>query len=492
MIAMPLIFIMKADAMRISTLSLMRIVLFFTVITATQAWAIESDLELGKKWSGDFDGMAERHLIRALVPPSKTFYFLDGADQRGLTYELLKEFETYLNTELKRKTLKIKVVVIPTKRDRLLPALVEGLGDIAAGNLTITPERQKKVDFSAPHLIGVDEIIISGPAAPALKTLDDLSGKEIYVRKSSSYYESLMELNARFKNSGKPPIKIVPADEYLEDEDLLEMMNVGIIPMIVIDSHKAQFWAQVFKELKLHPDIKLRSGGQIAWAIRKKSPRLKNVIDRFIKSHKKGTLKGNILYKRYLQNTKWVRNALAEKEFQRFKGAVNFFKQYSQQYNFDWLMIAALAYQESGIDQSKRSPAGAVGIMQLLPSTAADPNVNIRKIEVMEHNIHAGVKYLRFLHKRYFKNEPMDALNKMLFTFASYNAGPGRVIKLRQEAQQSGFDPNIWFRNVEIIAARRIGAETVQYVSNIYKYYVAYRFIVNEFRQKKEEKTRAN
>jgi len=466
--------------------------ILFISINATETRAIGSGLELGKKWSGDFDGMAERHLIRALVPPSKTFYFLDGADQRGLTYELLKEFETYLNTELKRKTLKIKVVVIPTKRDRLLPALVEGLGDIAAGNLTITPARQKKVDFSAPHLTGVDEIIISGAASPPLKTLDDLSGKEIYVRKSSSYYESLMQLNARFKNSGKPPIKIVPADEYLEDEDLLEMMNVGIIQMIVIDSHKAKFWVQVFKELKLHPDIKLRSGGQIAWAIRKKSSRLQNVINQFIKSHKKGTLKGNILYKRYLQNTKWVRNALAEKEFERFKGAVEFFKQYSQQYDFDWLMIAALAYQESGIDQSRRSPAGAVGVMQLLPSTAADPNVNIRKIEVMEHNIHAGVKYLRFLHDRYFKNEPMDALNKMLFTFASYNAGPGRVIKLRREAQQSGFDPNIWFRNVEIIAARRIGAETVQYVSNIYKYYIAYRFIVKEFRQKKEEKTRAN
>ena len=466
--------------------------ILFISINATETRAIGSGLELGKKWSGDFDGMAERHLIRALVPPSKTFYFLDGADQRGLTYELLKEFETYLNTELKRKTLKIKVVVIPTKRDRLLPALVEGLGDIAAGNLTITPARQKKVDFSAPHLTGVDEIIISGAASPPLKTLDDLSGKKIYVRKSSSYYESLMQLNARFKNSGKPPIKIVPADEYLEDEDLLEMMNVGIIQMIVIDSHKAKFWVQVFKELKLHPDIKLRSGGQIAWAIRKKSSRLQNVINQFIKSHKKGTLKGNILYKRYLQNTKWVRNALAEKEFERFKGAVEFFKQYSQQYDFDWLMIAALAYQESGIDQSRRSPAGAVGVMQLLPSTAADPNVNIRKIEVMEHNIHAGVKYLRFLHDRYFKNEPMDALNKMLFTFASYNAGPGRVIKLRREAQQSGFDPNIWFRNVEIIAARRIGAETVQYVSNIYKYYIAYRFIVKEFRQKKEEKTRAN
>jgi membrane-bound lytic murein transglycosylase MltF len=483
---------MGVYAMRRFFLPVIFVGLFCVMLSAVEAKAIESDLELGKKWSGDFDGMDKRHLIRALVPPSKTFYFLDGADQRGLIYELLKEFETYLNTELKRKTLKIKVVVIPTRRDRLLPALAEGLGDIAAGNLTITPARQKEVDFCDPHLTGVDEIIITGPDSPAIKTVDDLSGKKIHVRKSSSYYESLLQLNKRFKKSGKSPVKIVPADEYLEDEDLLEMMNAGLIPMIVIDSHKAEFWVQIFQKLRLHPDIKLRSGGQIAWAIRKKSPQLQNVINRFVKSHKKGTLKGNILYKRYLQNTKWVRNALDEKEFQRFKDAVEFFKQYSKQYDFDWLMIAAQAYQESGIDQDKRSPAGAIGVMQLLPSTAADPNVNIRKIEVMKHNIHAGVKYMRFIHDRYFKNEPMDALDKMLFTFASYNAGPGRVIKLRKEAQQSGFNPDIWFRNVEIIAARRIGAETVQYVSNIYKYYIAYRFIVKEFSQKKEEKTQAN
>ena len=485
---MPLNFIMKVKTVRSISLFLLFAGVFFCIMNANPTRAIESDLELGKKWSGDFDGMAERHLIRALVPPSKTFYFLDGADQRGLTYELLKEFETYLNSELKRKALKIKVVVIPTKRDRLLPALVEGLGDIAAGNLTITPARQKDVDFSAPHLTGVDEIIITGPGSPPITALNDLSGKEIHVRKSSSYYESLMQLNDRFKKSGRAPIKIVPADEYMEDEDLLEMMNVGLIPMIVIDSHKATFWAQVFPELKLHPDIKLRSGGEIAWAVRKSSPRLKKIIDRFIESHKKGTLKGNILYRRYLQNTRWVRNALAEEEFERFKDAVDFFKRYSQQYHFDWLMIAALAYQESGIDQTKRSAAGAVGVMQVLPSTAADPNVNIHNIDVMEHNIHAGVKYLRFLHDRYYKNAPMDALNKMLFTFASYNAGPGSVIRLRREARQARFNPDVWFGNVEIIAARRIGAETVQYVSNIYKYYIAYRLMVNEFGLKKKRK----
>ena len=483
---------MKTDDIRTSALSLIFIVLLFSGINTTQTWALESDFGISQKWSGDFDEMAEKHLVRALVPPSKTFYFLDGADQRGLTYELLKEFETYVNKELKRKTLKIKVVVIPTRRDRLLPALVEGLGDIAAGNLTITAARQKKVDFTAPHLTGVDEIIVTEPDSAPIQTLDDLAGKEIHVRESSSYYESLLKLNATFKNAGKPPMKLVLVDEYLEDEDLLEMMNVGLIPMIVIDSHKGKFWAQVFKDLTLHPDIMVRTGGQIAWAIRQNSPQLKSIINRFVKLHKKGTQKGNILYKRYLQNTKWVRNVLSEKEFQRFKGAVDFFKRYSQQYNFDWLMIAALAYQESGIDQSKRSPAGAIGVMQLLPSTAADPHVAIGNIDVMEHNIHAGVKYLRFLHDRYFKNEPMDELNKMLFTFASYNAGPAGVIRLRREAHQSGLDPNIWFRNVEIIAARRIGRETVQYVGNIYKYYIAYRYIVNEFRLKKEEKIRAN
>jgi membrane-bound lytic murein transglycosylase MltF len=464
------------------------LVIPLVAIDVTETQAVESLLKLDEKWYGDFDGMAERHLIRALVPYSKTFYFLDRADQRGLTYELLRKFEGYVNQELERKTLKIRLVVIPTKRDRLIPGLVEGLGDIAAGNLTITPERQERVDFSAPYLKGVDEILVTGPVAASVKTIDDLAGREIHVRASSSYYESLKDLNTEFKKAGKKPMQLVLADEYLEDEDLLEMMNAGLVPMIVIDSHKGRFWSQIFRDLTLHPDIKFRTNGQIAWAIRKDSPQLKAVIDAFMESHKKGTLMGNILFKRYLQNTKWVRNALSDQELQRFREAIEFFKLYSNRYNFDWLMIAALAYQESRIDQSKISPTGAIGVMQVLPSTARDPNVNIPNIERMENNIHAGVKYLRFINDQYFEKEPMDELNKMLFTFASYNAGPARVARLRRESQKTGLDPNMWFRNVEIIAARRIGRETVQYVSNIYKYYTAYRLIVAKDQQKEEAK----
>jgi membrane-bound lytic murein transglycosylase MltF len=463
----------------------------FTLVAAfpMPSGAVESVLKLDQKWTGDFDGMVERRLIRALVPYSKTFYFLDGPDQRGLTYERLRAFEKYVNKQLKTGTLPVRLVVIPTTRDKLIPGLAQGLGDIAAGNLTITPERQKRVDFSAPHYTGVDEILVTGPQAPPVRTIDDLAGKEIHVRKSSSYYESLQRLNARFKKEGKKRIKVVPADEFLEDEDLLEMMNAGLIPMIIIDSHKGHFWSQIFEEVTLHPEIKVRSGGRIAWAIRKNSPKLKNRIDQFMKTAKKGTLMGNILFKRYLENTQWVRNSMNDEAMRRFKNCARYFRKYADHYDFDWLVIAALAYQESGIDQSKRSPAGAVGVMQLLPSTAADPNVNIPHIEKLENNIHAGVKYLRFINDRYFEKEPMDTLNKRLFSFAAYNAGPARVMKLRDEARQKGLDPNVWFRNVEIVAAKRIGRETVQYVSNIYKYYVAYRLIVNKLDLKEDAKT---
>jgi membrane-bound lytic murein transglycosylase MltF len=458
----------------------------FVLTGVSEATAVEALLKFDTRWTGDFDGMAKRDRIRVLVPYSKTFYFLDGAHQRGLTYDTLMEFEKYINKRLKRRTIKVRVIVIPTRRDQLLPGLAEGRGDIAAGNLTITPERLELVDFSDAGMSGVDEIIVTGVKESSIKTADDLSGKEIHVRASSSYYQSLNNLNNRFRKEGKKKVKLVLADDNLEDEDLLEMMNAGLIQMIVIDSHKGEFWAQIFENITLHPNIKVRTGGQIAWAIRKNSPKIKKVINAFAKSHKKGTLLGNVLFNRYLKNTKWVRNSLNETELERLREAIEFFKKYAGQYEFDWLMVAALAYQESRIDQSVRSHTGAVGVMQVLPSTAKDPNVGIPDIHKLESNIHAGVKYLRFLRNRYFEKESMDEANKTLFTFAAYNAGPAKVTRLRKQARQAELDPNLWFRNVEIIAARKIGRETVQYVSNIYKYYTAYRLLLDKQQLTKE------
>lgn len=441
-----------------------------------------------KPWKGDYGQMVERRIIRALVPFSKTFYYIDGATPRGVTYELLKEFEKMINDELKTRHLKVHVIIIPTSRDQLLPALEQGLGDIAAGNLTRTENRLKRVEFSTPLLKDVSEILVTGSPAFPINSIADLSGKDIYVRKSSSYYESLVRLNKELKTKGLPQIKIVEASELLEDEDLLEMVNADLFSMTVVDSHKGEFWAQIFDNITLHPTIKFREKGEIAWAFRKNSPELKAVVNKFVSRNKKGTLMGNILFKRYLQNTTYIKNNLDDDSRKRFKDVVPFFMKYADTYNFDWLMLAALAYQESTIDQSKRSASGAIGVMQVLPSTAGDKNINIPDIHNIESNIHAGTKYLRFITDRYFDDPAVDTLNRALFTFASYNAGPAMVARLRKEAKEEGFNPDVWFNNVEVIAAKRIGRETVQYVSNIYKYYVAYSIIMTQIQTKKNLK----
>ena len=433
--------------------------------------------QIAEIWKGDFDGMVERRRIRVLVVHNKLMFFFDKAHIRGVSYDAFREFEDYINKKLKTGTRKVKMVYLPVPRDKLLPWLAEGRGDIAAANLTITDERRESVDFSRPVYKNVNEIIVSSADSPTVMNLDDLSGKEIHVRPSSSYYEHLLRLNKSFKKEGKAPVKIITASEYMEDSDLLEMVNAGLISMIVVDDHKAKFWTQIFNKIKLHPDIAINSGGNIGWAIRKDSPKLKKIVDEFVRKNQKGTLLGNILFKRYMENNQWARNALSPRAQEKFQALSDLFEKYSDQYDFDYLMIAALAYQESRLDNSSRSHVGAIGIMQMLPSTAADKNVDIQNIEELENNIHAGIKYLRFLRDRYFSDPAIDALNQNLLAFAAYNAGPAKIRRMRNETRKAGLDPNVWFGNVDIVVAKKIGRETVQYVSNIYKYYIAYRLV---------------
>ncbi len=425
-------------------------------------------------WTGDLDGMAERRVIRILTIYASGTYFLDGPEERGITYEFFKMFEKELNESLDRGHLKVHVLFVPVLRDMLLPMLVKGRGDIAAASLTITPEREQLVDFSNPVAKNVSEILVTGPSAPSIESLDDLGGQVVMVRQSSSYRESLELLNERLSREGKPLVELHDASELMEDSDLLEMVNSGMIPWVVVDSYKAKLWADVFTSLIVRDDLVLRSGGKVGMAIRKNNPQLMAFMNEFVKTHKQGTLLGNILMKRYMNSTDWTKNALAQVDYQRFLDLEALFDNYGRQYGFDYLMVAAQGYQESRLDQKAKSSAGAIGIMQLLPSTAADPNVGISDISTAESNIHAGVKYLDFIRKRYFSDPTMDLQNQTLFALAAYNAGPARVRGLRAKAADMGLDPNIWFSNVEVVAAKEIGRETVQYVANIYKYYLAY------------------
>src|SRR3954453_4338665 len=165
-----------------------------------------------------------------------------------------------------------------------------------------------------------------------------------------------------------------------------------------------------------------------------------------------------------------------------FQAYIGYFKKYAAQYDFDYLMLVAQAYQESRLDQSRTSPVGAVGIMQGIPEFAAAPPINIPDVMTPEANIHAGAKMLRHFYRAYFKNDGIDEMNKTLLSFASYNAGPSRIAKLRNQAEREGLDPNQWFDNVERVVAREVGQETVRYVSNIYDRYVAYKLALEHGR----------
>jgi membrane-bound lytic murein transglycosylase MltF len=377
---------------------------------------------------------------------------------------------------------------IPVARDDLLTSLAAGKGDIAASSLGVTEERRKLVDFSSPLVPNVSVFAVSGPGSPVISSVDDLAGQQVFVRPGSVYYEILTTLNQRFASEGKPRVVIKDAPKFLEDEDLLEMVNAGLIPLTLTADFLANFWKQIFPNINVHAEMPLLTGGNIAWAIRKSCPQLKAVADDFVARHAKGSAIGNQILARYLKNAKYVKDAASETERKKFLDLIPFFQKYADHYDVDWLLMVAQGYQESQLNQQARSQVGAIGVMQVMPATGKD--LKVGDITQVEPNIHAGIKYMRWMIEHYYGDQPMTELDKALFAFASYNAGAGRISQLRKEAAKRGLDPNIWFRNVEFVAADKIGPETVTYVSNIYKYYIAYTLLMEARVEKEKAKER--
>lgn len=441
---------------------------------------------LSSPWLGDLEGIVERGEIRVLTTLTLGDYFIYKGKQAGFVYWGARSLEAFARERLGKEAKLLKVDLIPVRGDQLIPFLVAGYGDLAWANLTVTPSRLQRVDFSVPLSRSVREILVTGPAAPSVENLEDLADKEVAVSAQTSYHESLATLNDRLRRRGRPEVRITRVDRRLTTEGIIEMVQAGLLPMTVVDDHRAQLWTQVFDTLQAREDIVLRDGGHIAIAVRKDAPKLKALVDDFVRERfHLGTLEVNAIMQRYLGRIDWVHPALERDPFLAFERLAGLFREYGQRYRFDWVLLASVAYQESGFDQNARSGAGAVGVMQLLPSTAADPAVGVRNIEDLENNIHAGAKYLSLLRDRYFSDEALEPFERMLFTLAGYNAGPNRINRLRRAAAERGLNPDKWFGNVEKVVAAKIGMEPVRYVGNIYRYYVAYKRALEELRGQK-------
>ncbi len=425
-------------------------------------------------FAGDLPEIRDRRILRVLVAPSRSNYFIHEGVVRGFEVDLFKEYEQHLNKGIKNPLNEVHVVFFPRLFSDLITSLANGEGDIAAAGITITAERKKQVAFTEPYLNEVRELFVTHNSIEGIDTIDDIAGHKLVVRAGTSYVTHLETLNESFRERGLPQISMVVAEPRVRTEDILELVNAGAVEITVADEHIARLWAEVLPNIRILDEVSLAQGGNIAWAVQHSSPELRKNLSKFVSGIKKGSLLGNIYFKRYYEDSYWVGNPLDKQARKNFNAVAEAVKRYAGQYGFDWLQIMALAFQESGLDQNKRSPGGAVGIMQILPSTARD-TVGISHIENLENNIHAGISYLNHLREHYFSESPSDPVAQIDFVFASYNAGPSRISKLRNEAANRGFDPDKWFFNVEHIAAEKIGRETVNYVANVNKYYFAYR-----------------
>jgi len=432
------------------------------------------------RWTGDWEAIKEHGVLRMLVIYSKTSFFYDKGRPRGLNAEMAQELQLYLNKKLKTRAKKFEVALIPVTTAQLLQSLNDGAGDIIAAGVFVTPEREKLVDFTMPIITGSKLIVVTNKNAPPVAMLEDLSGREIVVNEHSLSYTLLQEMNLKLRRSGKPEIKILESDPNLLEEDLLEMTNAGLIAATTAYDKRAELWASVLPNLTLNSTAILKEGGDLAWAMRKNSPNLKTLLDDFMKDHRQGTVFGRMMFAKYFKNARVLKNSTSQRELQKFQLYVKYFKKYAQTYNFDYLMLAAQGYQESMLEHNRRSPRGAVGIMQVLPQYAAASPINIPNVSDPNNNIHAGTKMLAQIAKTYFNDPAITSTNQALFTFAAYNAGPNRIVRLRKQAEKQGLDPNIWFGNVELVVAQDIGQETVRYVSSVYKYYVAYKMAIQQ------------
>jgi membrane-bound lytic murein transglycosylase MltF len=450
--------------------------------TTTPGTAKPRQLTINNKvWTGDFDKMLERRVIRVYAPFSRSLYFNDNGRERGIAVELVRDWERYLNIKYAKQLGKrpLTIYIAPATREKLLPYLGEGLADVAIGNLTVTEERLKEVDF-VPGDEGrrtINEVVVTGPKSPELKSLDDLSGKRVHVREASSYYDSLRKLNERFKHDGKPEVQLILVPDGLEDEDLLEMLNAGLVELQVVDDWKAHMWAQVLPKLTVRTDLVLRADAKTGWAIRKDSPKLAAEIEDFFRNWAMKQGVADYRMRVYMSKVKELKDPTASAEYKRFEQTLALFKKYGNQYGFDPLMLAAQGYQESQLNQNAKSDVGAIGVMQLMPATGEQMKVG--DIHLTEANIHAGTKYMDQLMTTHFGDAQFSAGNRPLFAFAAYNCGPGNVAKAREKAEKRGLDPNKWFNNVEIVIAEQIGTQTTTYVRNIYKYYVAYKLTLD-------------
>jgi membrane-bound lytic murein transglycosylase MltF len=392
----------------------------------------------------DFAWSGPRSVIRALVPLSRSYFYIDRTDESGLAYDAMRALALGLRAPGPGRSGRPTVVIIPTRHDRMLSALVDGAGDIALGSIAVTGHRNEQAVFSLPTISRIEDVIVTGPTAPKLSSIDDLSGQAIYVRPSSSAFEAVGALNQKLVQAGRPPARVVAVDDLFEDDDLLQLVDAGILPTTVVKDYAAEAMAKVFDRVVVRADLVIATGVSTVIAIRKDAPLLHQIIDDFVDGHKAGSTFGDALLAKHVGDVVRLASPAAAPALQRFRRLSPQLQKDGSEFAVDWQLIAAQQFEESGLGAS-------------------------------DAQVRASAQALRAAIDKDYRDAAINPLNQVLFALAAHQAGDAAVAGWRRAAASAGLDPNVWFYNVEIISAHQAGRKTVDYVSNIYKYYTAYK-----------------
>lgn len=434
-------------------------------------------LEQMRPHPGDWDVISRQRVLRVAVPYSRTYFFQSRHHTLGLSSEMLAELESYLNNTFQTGDQPVAVLAVPMDPDQLLPAVTQGLADLAMGDITITAERLTQVDFIGFKGVEQHDIVIGGPRSPAINTLADLAGRVISVRRGSPYLESLNKLNERLSKAHKQTVEIRQIPDELDDADLLDMLNAGLVSFAVMDDRKARLWRPVYPQIQPWPQLRLSPARRVGWAIRKDNPLLARVLMGF------GDLAGKEQeaaerFASYQHTQGLLAPARDATELNKVNQIYPLLARYGQQYHFDPLLLLATGYALSGLDQQRVSADGPVGVMQVMPTTG--DAMQAGNIHELEGNLHTATKYLAELRQRHFTQPGISERNQMLFALAAYRLGPVLLSRMRDLASARGLDDCQWFGEVEWVIADELGNDTVQYMRNILKYYVLYDLLLNK------------
>jgi len=434
---------------------------------------IEAVLEPRK---GGLDEARDRGFLRMAVAPDPLMIAFDGEEALGVAVTMAQEMENHLAKLPGASETPTVVVPTPMPRGTIVENVQAGRTDFTT--LTVTrAEEEEGLAYTQALIADINDVVVLGAGVAGVETFDDLADIPVYLSESGRYAKSAERLNETRIARGDRPLDLRYVDGRLDDYDLIEMVEVGLIPATVASDFKARFWKTIYESTQVREDLALTEDGRIAWVVRSENPQLRDALDALADMMREGTLLGNVMLDRYASSADWIENLGTDEAGILIDDVEPVIRKYARKFDFEPDLVLAQAYQESRLDQSRRSHVGAIGVMQVMPATAADPAVGIPDVTGLDDNVHAGVKYLRWLRDTFYDAPEIDPLDRTLLAFAAYNAGPGGVKRARAEAASMGLDPNVWFENVEVAIPRVVSREPATYVRNIFKYYVAYRLL---------------